>query len=142
MKNEKGFTLLEMLISFCLFLMIISFIPILVPVMKQVYNPPSIMNEMEWEIFMNQLSKEYRQAKHVTVQGSTLTLSMHDERAVVYEQFENKIRRRVNSSGHEVVLQYVKKVYYKKKNHQLNVQVINEQNQTRQQTITNFLAYE
>ncbi|RBN37217.1 competence protein ComG, partial [Priestia megaterium] len=50
MKREKGFTLVEMLVSFTLFLIIVSFFPIIIPLAKQTYNPDFSMNEMEWEI--------------------------------------------------------------------------------------------
>ncbi|MGV2503453.1 type II secretion system protein, partial [Priestia megaterium] len=59
MIREKGYTLVEMLVSFTLFLFIVSFFLIIIPLSKQTYNPHFRMNLMEWELFVNQLVMEY-----------------------------------------------------------------------------------
>ena len=119
MKREKGFTLVEMLVSFTLFLIIVSFFPIIVPLAKQTYNPDFSMNEMEWEIFVNQLAMEYREAKEVRIHATTLTLKMENNQIITYERYEDKIRRRVDESGHEVVLQHIKNIMYEQQKERL-----------------------
>ncbi|MED4211483.1 competence type IV pilus minor pilin ComGF [Priestia megaterium] len=144
MKREKGFTLVEMLVSFTLFLIIVSFFPIIIPLAKQTYNPDFSMNEMEWEIFVNQLAMEYREAKEVRIQATTLTLKMENNEIITYERYEDKIRRRVDESGHEVVLQHIKNIMYEQQKERLLIRSTDGVNKVREETITTFLmlAYE
>ncbi|KML29237.1 competence protein ComG [Priestia aryabhattai] len=144
MKSEKGFTLVEMLVSFGLFLIIVSFFPIIIPLAKQTYNPDFSMNEMEWEIFVNQLAMEYREAKEVRIHATTLTLKMENNQIITYERYEDKIRRRVDESGHEVVLQHIKNIMYEQQKERLLIRSTDGVNKVREETITTFLmlAYE
>ncbi|MFP7733117.1 competence type IV pilus minor pilin ComGF [Priestia aryabhattai] len=144
MKSEKGFTLVEMLVSFTLFLIIVSFLPIIIPLAKQTYNPDFSMNEMEWEIFINQLAMEYREAKEVKIHASTLTLKMENNQIITYERYEDKVRRRVDESGHEVVLQHIKSIMYEQQKERLLIRSTDGVNKVREETITTFLmlAYE
>lgn len=144
MKSEKGFTLVEMLVSFTLFLLIVSFFPIIIPLAKQTYNPDFSMNEMEWEIFVNQLAMEYREAKEVRIHATTLTLKMENNQVIAYERYEDKIRRRVDESGHEVVLQHIKNIMYEQQKERLLIRLTDGVNKGREETITTFLmlAYE
>lgn len=139
MKREKGFTLVEMLVSFTLFLIIVSFFPIIIPLAKQTYNPDFSMNEMEWEIFVNQLAMEYREAKEVRIQATTLTLKMENNQIITYERYEDKIRRRVDESGHEVVLQHIKNIMYEQQKERLLIRSTDGVNKVREETITTFL---
>jgi competence protein ComGF len=143
-KSEKGFTLVEMLVSFTLFLLIVSFFPIIIPLAKQTYNPDFSMNEMEWEIFVNQLAMEYREAKEVRIHATTLTLKMENNQVITYERYEDKIRRRVDESGHEVVLQHIKNIMYEQQKERLLIRLTDGVNKGREETITTFLmlAYE
>ncbi|MFP8640203.1 competence type IV pilus minor pilin ComGF [Priestia aryabhattai] len=144
MKSEKGFTLVEMLVSFTLFLIIVSFFPIIIPLAKQTYNPDFSMNEMEWKIFVNQLAMEYREAKEVRIHATTLTLKMENNQVITYERYEDKIRRRVDESGHEVVLQHIKNIMYEQQKERLLIRSTDGVNKVREETITTFLmlAYE
>ncbi|MGG1069899.1 competence type IV pilus minor pilin ComGF [Priestia megaterium] len=144
MKSEKGFTLVEMLVSFTLFLLIVSFFPIIIPLAKQTYNPDFSMNEMEWEIFVNQLAMEYREAKEVRIHATTLTLKMENNQVITYERYEDKIRRRVDERGHEVVLQHIKNIMYEQQKERLLIRLTDGVNKGREETITTFLmlAYE
>ncbi|ADE71499.1 competence type IV pilus minor pilin ComGF [Priestia sp. YIM B13446] len=139
MKREKGFTLVEMLVSFTLFLIIVSFFPIIIPLAKQTYNPDFSMNEMEWEIFVNQLAMEYREAKEVGIHATTLTLKMENNQIITYERYEDKIRRRVDESGHEVVLQHIKNIMYEQQKERLLIRSTDGVNKVREETITTFL---
>ncbi|QDZ78599.1 competence type IV pilus minor pilin ComGF [Priestia megaterium] len=139
MKREKGFTLVEMLVSFTLFLIIVSFFPIIIPLAKQTYNPDFSMNEMEWEIFVNQLAIEYREAKEVGIHATTLTLKMENNQIITYERYEDKIRRRVDESGHEVVLQHIKSIMYEQQKERLLIRSTDGVNKVREETITTFL---
>lgn len=128
-----------MLVSFTLFLIIVSFFPIIIPLAKQTYNPDFSMNEMEWEIFVNQLAMEYREAKEVGINATTLTLKMENNQIITYERYEDKIRRRVDESGHEVVLQHIKNIMYEQQTERLLIRSTDGVNKVREETITTFL---
>ena len=102
------------------------------------------MNEMEWEIFVNQLAMEYREAKEVGINATTLTLKMENNQIITYERYEDKIRRRVDESGHEVVLQHIKNIMYEQQKERLLIRSTDGVNKVREETITTFLmlAYE
>ncbi|MBM7701550.1 competence type IV pilus minor pilin ComGF [Metabacillus iocasae] len=123
MKNQKGFTLVEMLISFSFFLLIVSLIPLIVPILSKTNDSHLALTNIEWELFIAQLTFEYREAKEVKVDASKLTLFTFEDHTVTYERYQDKLRRRVNQSGHEVLLQNVQSVDYKREGHMLTVEL-------------------
>lgn len=64
------------------------------------------LQNMEWQVFCAQLKKEIRFASHVEVVSGKLFLKKDNE-TVIYEQYGSNLRRRVNFTGHEIVLQNV-----------------------------------
>ncbi|WP_052404776.1 competence type IV pilus minor pilin ComGF [Bacillus rubiinfantis] len=104
--NEKGFTLLEVMLALSIFMIIIFFIT---PILQIILDPRGNqmkLQEMEWEVFSNQFKKEIRQSSQVQVKSGKLYLIKGNE-TVNYEKYDTNLRRRVNDSGHEIVLQNV-----------------------------------
>jgi competence protein ComGF len=109
--NEHAFTLVEMLFSFLVFTIIIFFISPLLGVMVQ-HNAPSIrLQEMEWDVFSSQIKKEIRMSTKGQVVSNRLILT-EDGGSISFEKYENILRRRVNNTGHEVLLQNVAEVNF------------------------------
>lgn len=54
-----------------------------------------------------QMKQEVRSSKAQDVMGNKLYLLLSDEQLSSFEQYENKVRRRVNGMGHEVILQNI-----------------------------------
>lgn len=64
------------------------------------------IQEMEWEIFCSQIKKEIRMSTRAEVISNRLILAQ-DSDTILYEKYGNNLRRRVNFTGHEIVLQNV-----------------------------------
>jgi len=111
MKTQHGFTLLELLISLSITLLIISLLTPLLYTMADGSNGK--LNKLEWEVFVQQAKLEVRASNELTTKGDTLFLKSPSTTQVVsYEPYQGSIRRRVNSTGHEVILQNIASVQY------------------------------
>lgn len=109
--HENGFTFIEMLCAFSLFLILLSFIPLCIPLIYQDGFVQERLQRMEWEVFHSQLKKELRMSDEVTVSSSKLTLIKNTE-TIVYEKYGPSIRRRVNFQGHEIMLQNIQSLQF------------------------------
>lgn len=107
-RSEKGFTLIEVLITLMVVLVLIGLLPSL---MVASVRPTGLDYHLEEEqLFHSLLSREVRGATAVVTNGKQLTLTSAMGDTILYEQYGNVIRRRVNGAGHEVVLQKVKTI--------------------------------
>ncbi|GAB6256157.1 hypothetical protein PSKAS_16790 [Peribacillus sp. N1] len=61
-----------------------------------------------------QMKQEVRSSKAQDVMGNKLYLMLSDEQLSSFEQYEDKVRRRVNGMGHEVILQNISKFQVEK----------------------------
>lgn len=66
---------------------------------------------MEWDVFSSQIKKEIRMSTKGQVVNNRLILT-EDIGSVTFEKYENILRRRVNNTGHEVLLQNVAEVNF------------------------------
>jgi len=109
--NEKGFTLIEALTALSVFLLLIFFLS---PVFHIVLNKQDISNQiqqMEWTVFCSQVQKEIMTCSKGEVIGSKLMLTK-DTDSILYEKYGTSLRRRVNLTGHEILLQNVQEVSF------------------------------
>jgi competence protein ComGF len=106
-ENNKGYTLLEMLIVLSLFLMISSFFPLLFSVLSKWIDQPSSLHPFEWEVATAQIAMDVREAKKIVILEGMMTLEGFNQDVISYELYENMLRRTVNGTGHEVVLQNI-----------------------------------
>ncbi|WP_417899631.1 competence type IV pilus minor pilin ComGF [Bacillus haimaensis] len=109
--NEKGFTLLEALVSFSVVLIITAFLPILFQTIYTLVKEEEGIHPLELEVFTHQAKMEIRTAKSVTTTGKILTIK-NGNKSITYEKYQGNIRRRVNGTGHEIMLQNVKDVVF------------------------------
>lgn len=112
MGNEKGFTLLEALVSFSVVLIITAFLPILFQTIHTFVKEEKGIHPLELEVFNQQAKMEIRTAKSVTTTGKVLTIRNRNNQSITYEKYQGNIRRRVNGTGHEIMLQNVKDVVF------------------------------
>lgn len=128
--NNKGFTLVEMIFAFSIFLIIASFIPISTSMLYQNGLVDERLQKMEWEVFIAQVKKEVRMSDDVNVDGDKLYLKNKGQ-TVTYQQYGSNIRRRVDLNGHEIVLQNIKTVKFEKivQGVKISVQDIYHQNE-------------
>lgn len=110
-KREAGFILTEMLVALSLFLVFCAFFPLALKITTEGRIISNSLRSLEWDVFLHQLKKEVHMAKSVRVTDQKLNLTI-DEENIQYELYGNKIRRRVNGTGHEVCLQEVDTVKF------------------------------
>ncbi|WP_428909099.1 competence type IV pilus minor pilin ComGF [Niallia sp. Krafla_26] len=130
--SNKGFTLVEMLVAFSIFLIIASFIPLSIKMMIQNEIVDERLQRMEWEVFISQVKKEVRMSDTITINHNRLLLNSNGKN-IIYEQYGPSIRRRVDLKGHEIYLQNIKSVTFEKLNQgvKISVQDIYDQNESK-----------
>lgn len=123
-KDSSGITLLEVLITIFIFTTLVSILPIVFSIWNQ---PKTVAITYEEKVlFTSQLQLDYRTSTSAWINGSGTILyfrRLSDNAIVQYELYQDKIRRRVNSSGHEVFLQNVKKLNLKKCNYGIELTI-------------------
>ncbi|MDR4948574.1 competence type IV pilus minor pilin ComGF [Neobacillus cucumis] len=104
--SKKAFTLIEVLISLSIFSTIVYF---MAPIFQIILNQKSTqmeLQEMEWDVFCSQIKKEISTVSRADILSGRLILTKGTD-TVQYEKYGQNVRRRVNSNGHEIVLQNV-----------------------------------
>ncbi|WP_090740945.1 competence type IV pilus minor pilin ComGF [Mesobacillus persicus] len=112
-RNEQGFTLVEMLIALTAFCMLMSFLPIGIRTVLSHEVIDQGIQRMEWEVFYSQMKKEIRLATEITVLEDKLLLKRNND-TILYEKYGSNLRRRVNYTGHEILLQNVVSVQFER----------------------------
>ncbi|MEB6547520.1 ComGF family competence protein [Heyndrickxia sporothermodurans] len=124
--NEKGFSLIECIFSLLILSTILAFFPLLIKAYERIDHAYSTEKDFEWNLFLMELRKELRTSNGWVVTGNSLYLNRGQE-VVVYEKYNQSIRRRVDGKGHEVVLQKVKQINFNSNKNEiiLHVQFVN-----------------
>jgi competence protein ComGF len=122
-QNEKAFTLLEVIFAFSVFMTIIFFMAPVFHIVLSNKESNGRLQEMEWDVFCSQIKKEIRISSKVEVVSGRLVLTNNNE-SITYEKYGSNIRRRVNSSGHETLLQNVSSVTFTRINNSIKILVI------------------
>jgi competence protein ComGF len=105
--NEKAFTLIEVLIAFSIFTIIIFFMtPVFHIILNKKEGSQGVIQALEWEVFCSQIKKEIRMSNRAEVISGRLILTK-DTETIQYEKYGTNLRRRVSSTGHEILLQNV-----------------------------------
>jgi len=121
--NNKGFTMLEMLYAFSIFLLFAAFFPLSMRYLLQHDDLEARSKVLEWNVFMNQLKKELRMAESFQVlSGERITLNKSGQ-VILYEKNGTNIRRRVDAKGHEIVFQAVDTVHFENINNGVKLTV-------------------
>ncbi len=104
--NNNAFTLIEVLVSLTIFTTIAFFMTPLFQIILDPKDNEAELQAMQWDIFCNQIKKEIRLSTRVEAAEGRLILTKGTE-TIQYERYQNSLRRRVNASGHEILLQNV-----------------------------------
>lgn len=86
------------------------------------------VQKMEWEVFLNQLKKEFRGSEFYSISDNRLILMIGTERTI-FEKYGANIRRRVDSKGHEIVLQNIKSVRFEEGANSVCIEIVDMFNQ-------------
>lgn len=135
MKKANGFTIIEVLVAFSIFLLIASVIPQFI---KTISFEPKLLQRLETSIFFQQFVFDVQKSGNVYADHNSLYLQQDNE-IVTYAYFQQKIRRQVNGKGHEIVLQNVSNVEFSEWNNGIDVKVEDIYNQTFKRRIKHLL---
>jgi competence protein ComGF len=122
-KNEQAFTLLEVMFALIIFSTIVFFIAPVFQIMFKNIHSEARLQSMEWEVFGSQVKKEIRMSSRADVVSGRLVLIKNNE-SIYYEKYQSNLRRRVNSTGHEIILQNVFEVSFIKLNNSIKISVV------------------
>lgn len=111
--NDRGFTLVEMLLALIVFLMIASAFPLAIKIILNERVNASGIQRMEWEIFSSQVKKEMRSADQMTVSTDKILLKSGSN-TIIYDKYGANIRRRVNFKGYEILMQNLSSFQFKR----------------------------
>ena len=106
-KNESGFTFLEMLLVLTILLITFPFIIFLFQQMQQV--------DMEGDIsvhhFFTILSRDVLKAHDVYHENNRLYFVINEHETATIERYNQVIRRRVNDKGHEIYIRDIQSLF-------------------------------
>lgn len=109
--TQRGFTLIEVILSLFFFMIIVSFVPLIIQFVPELRTVETVA-EKEVRLFFNQLAMELREATTVTISDTTLFLSKPNGQTIAIEKYNNHLRRRVDRQGHDMFLQNISDVNY------------------------------
>jgi competence protein ComGF len=121
--NEKAFTLLEVLFAFSIFTPIVFFMFPVFQIILDDKDSNGRLQNMEWDVFCSQIKKEIHISSKAEVISGNLVLTLNNEK-FLYEKYGTNIRKRVNSTGHETLLQNVSVVTFTRINNSVKITVI------------------
>jgi competence protein ComGF len=103
--NEKGITLIELIISLAIILAIAALVPLLIKAITFAGKESKGTTIEETEMFFTDIGKEIRVAKEVGVSQQQLVLKAKNGDILVFSFYQGRIRKQVNGTGHEIWLQ-------------------------------------
>ncbi|WP_033828428.1 competence type IV pilus minor pilin ComGF [Bacillus andreraoultii] len=113
LKTESGYTLVEMLLSLSIFTIIITFIVSMVPLLRYHLYSPEITDQMQWEMFLNQAKREIWEGDKIMLSiVPDRILIWKGEELIIYERYIDRIRRRVDGRGHQLILFNIRSFRY------------------------------
>ncbi|MCP1092682.1 ComGF family competence protein [Bacillaceae bacterium OS4b] len=106
LQKNDGFTMIELLFSLLILMTTSLFVLQLFSIIHTQMRSVDKLHPKEWEVFTMQMKQEVRSSKVQDVMGNKLYL-LSGEQLSSLEQYEDKVRRRVDGMGHEVILQNI-----------------------------------
>ncbi|SFJ21153.1 Putative Competence protein ComGF [Halobacillus dabanensis] len=119
MRNEVGFTLLEVIITLLLTMTILS---ISVPLIS-LFKTEDYYTETSARQLSAIIQEELNQSRSFMVRSEILSFIDQQQRHVVIDQYESVVRRRVDRKGHEVMIQGVRNIHFSRKESSIQMKV-------------------
>jgi competence protein ComGF len=104
--NNKGFTLLDAMLSFLVFSIISLGFPLVIKGFETIQKESVPPRYYEWNLFSQSLRTEMWGGSNFQISPETVSYVSQGE-TIKYERYQDSIRRQVGERGHEVVLQAV-----------------------------------
>ena len=131
--NQHAFTLIESMFVLWIVVTIFLLFPLMIKTYAHIQRVLTPEETYEWNIFLIQFRKELGISKSYTIENNHIKLLVNNN-FVSYEPYGALIRRRVNETGHEVVLRNVKDVKFTEVGHKLQL-VVQFLNQTKEEAV-------
>ena len=141
LRKNEGFTMIEMLFSLMILMTISLFVLQLFTIIQTQIGTNNKIHPKEWEIFTLQMQQEVRSSKSQDVVGNKLYLLSGDDLSLI-EQYNDKLRRRVNGEGHEVILQNISNLQVEKDGDVIEIQITDKAGKTFMRKFHPFLTNE
>ncbi|MFJ7637186.1 competence type IV pilus minor pilin ComGF [Peribacillus sp. NPDC097224] len=129
LRKSEGFTMIEMLFSLMILLTLSLFILQFFSIIQSQIGTKNRIHPKEWELFTLQMQQEVRSSKSQDVVGNKLYLLSGEDLSLI-EQYNDKLRRRVNGEGHEVILQNISNVKVEKDGNVIVLNITDKAGQT------------
>jgi competence protein ComGF len=121
--NNKGFTLLDAMLSFLIFSVISLSFPLVIKGLQVIQKESIPPRYYEWNLFSESLRMEMWAGSDVLYSHEEVTFES-DGKIITYERYQDSVRRRVGGLGHEVVLQGVDSFDITEVPHGLKISVV------------------
>lgn len=131
LKNEQGFTLLSALL--CLAILFIS-LPLFAFLLKITHYSTNY-NQQSIQLFFHYFQEEVIKASDIKLDRSQIQLYMPDGNEILFEKYQDQIRRRVNRQGHEVYLRNIEQVDFQKVQYGMKMAIRSLQGEVYEKTI-------
>lgn len=141
--NKNGFTLIGTLISFSIFLIVVSLFPHIIGLWANTTPDRNAFSYEEFVIFTGQMQVDFRKSQSFSLnnQGNKIYFDRPEDLFIVhYEQYEDKIRRQVRGLGHEVFLQRISSIHLQEMSYGVLIEVETEGN-TYRRVLTHPSSY-
>lgn len=118
--KSNGFTLVETIISLTLISILLT---ISIPVIKLIEGP-SYSNELSVFQFLTFVEEEINTSTNVTLINNELIITDNQNREIKISKYGNDVRRRVNNTGHELLIHNIQELSFKLDKQMLHLSVV------------------
>lgn len=106
--NHRGFTLIEAMLHMLILSIIMSLIPLIMYYLSSVDRIMSVQHDYEWNLFLINFRHEIADADPISVYRQRVLASKNEQVTYRFEVYGTVLRKRVNNTGHEVILQNIR----------------------------------
>ncbi|WP_173916156.1 competence type IV pilus minor pilin ComGF [Halobacillus sp. Marseille-Q1614] len=117
--SSHGFTLLETIMTLTVLSILLSFC---LPILK-LYDSPAYTEEMSAFQYFTFIQDELNTSKAWTVKNEELLITDPENRLIKISKYNQDIRRQVNGTGHELLLQQIISHSFIKEENQLIIRL-------------------
>lgn len=140
MLSNQGFTLVETLFALSVFSVIVFFLSPLFQIMLRDDDLNANLQQMEWDVFCSEIKFELHSSTSIISTGDHLVFTT-SLGTVTFEKYNDSLRRQVNGTGHEILLQNVDKVSFSKIKNAILVSVTDTTGKDYSVTVYSFLDW-
>ncbi|ASN05243.1 competence type IV pilus minor pilin ComGF [Virgibacillus necropolis] len=106
--NQRGFTLLSMLLTIAIVFITVPFLEYLTKSLSYTTN----YTDLSFSQFFHFLRDDLIRSTNYTIGNEVISLNALDGTTVTYEKYQDIIRRQVDGTGHEVVIRNIKSLSF------------------------------